>query len=333
MQWAKNKQGFTIVELLIVVIVIAILATITIVGFNGIQNRAKDSALKSEISTMRKQLSVFATTNSDTYPSSINSCPTPVTGAACIAAETNNTVTYYGAGNTYCLSATNPSGSSYYTNESGAVSTGTCAPRSCYHIQQANSSASSGIHQVYPGGSSTSIPVYCDMTTAGGGWTLIVSNPGPSSSWNGTNVYSENTASPSISSRYSILNQANGIKTNINGNVNYMIDAVSRGRWGGVWSAPYSVNLQSTAPQDVATLTTKFDTWTQDTNATDANGTQTPSNVVPWVSSVAGSQGLTTWGNTGNWYGTLVTYGSTWSPAPYIASGQQNPGVIWYWVR
>lgn len=36
---AKKQSGFTIVELLIVVIVIAILATITIVGFNGIQKQ------------------------------------------------------------------------------------------------------------------------------------------------------------------------------------------------------------------------------------------------------------------------------------------------------
>lgn len=50
MQWAqKNKNGFTIVELLIVVIVIAILATITIVSFNNIQNRANDSAVQADL--------------------------------------------------------------------------------------------------------------------------------------------------------------------------------------------------------------------------------------------------------------------------------------------
>ena len=39
----KTNRGFTIVELLIVIVVIAILATITIIGFNGVQNRAKTS--------------------------------------------------------------------------------------------------------------------------------------------------------------------------------------------------------------------------------------------------------------------------------------------------
>ena len=38
------KGGFTIVELLIVIVVIAILAAITIVAYNGIQNQAKAAA-------------------------------------------------------------------------------------------------------------------------------------------------------------------------------------------------------------------------------------------------------------------------------------------------
>lgn len=69
MQWAKHKQsGFTIVELLIVVIVIAILATITIVGFNGIQNRAKNSALQSAASQATRKVELVATEASGMYP-------------------------------------------------------------------------------------------------------------------------------------------------------------------------------------------------------------------------------------------------------------------------
>jgi prepilin-type N-terminal cleavage/methylation domain-containing protein len=40
----RKDSGFTIVELLIVIVVIAILATISIVAYTGIQNRAKTSA-------------------------------------------------------------------------------------------------------------------------------------------------------------------------------------------------------------------------------------------------------------------------------------------------
>ena len=40
----RNLRGFTIVELLIVIVIIAILAAITIVAYNGIQQRVRDSA-------------------------------------------------------------------------------------------------------------------------------------------------------------------------------------------------------------------------------------------------------------------------------------------------
>lgn len=56
----KNKsQGFTIVELLIVVVVIAILAAITIVSYNGITNRANAAAAKSTASTMQKKAELY----------------------------------------------------------------------------------------------------------------------------------------------------------------------------------------------------------------------------------------------------------------------------------
>lgn len=48
MAHSTNKlRGFTIVELLIVIVVIAILASISIVSYNGIQNRAKATAATS----------------------------------------------------------------------------------------------------------------------------------------------------------------------------------------------------------------------------------------------------------------------------------------------
>jgi prepilin-type N-terminal cleavage/methylation domain-containing protein len=63
MNWAKYKQpaprGFTIVELLIVVVVIAILASITIVSYTGIQNRAHDSVVQGDIQNIAQKLNIY----------------------------------------------------------------------------------------------------------------------------------------------------------------------------------------------------------------------------------------------------------------------------------
>jgi prepilin-type N-terminal cleavage/methylation domain-containing protein len=56
----QSQNGFTIVELLIVVVVIAILAAITIVSYNGITTRANGSAVKASAATVQKKAELFA---------------------------------------------------------------------------------------------------------------------------------------------------------------------------------------------------------------------------------------------------------------------------------
>ena len=51
----STSSAFTIVELLIVVVVIAILAAITIISYNGISNRAKLSSLKNRTVSIFKE--------------------------------------------------------------------------------------------------------------------------------------------------------------------------------------------------------------------------------------------------------------------------------------
>ena len=57
---AHQKSGFTIVELLIVIVVIAILAAVTVVAYNGITNQAKSVQLVSLVDGVEKQLRLGA---------------------------------------------------------------------------------------------------------------------------------------------------------------------------------------------------------------------------------------------------------------------------------
>lgn len=56
-----NRRGFTIVELLIVVVVIAVLAAITIVAYNGIQKRAGTATYAAAVDGLEKQIRLAIT--------------------------------------------------------------------------------------------------------------------------------------------------------------------------------------------------------------------------------------------------------------------------------
>jgi len=64
---SSNQRGFTIVELLIVIVVIAILAAISIVAYNGVQNRANDTAVKNDLRQFHSLIEQYKILNGN-YP-------------------------------------------------------------------------------------------------------------------------------------------------------------------------------------------------------------------------------------------------------------------------
>lgn len=76
----QRQRGFTIVELLIVIVVIAILAAISIVAYNGIQERALNSARTSEARQWQNLLGLYYAEHGE-YPIS---APSSGEATACL---------------------------------------------------------------------------------------------------------------------------------------------------------------------------------------------------------------------------------------------------------
>jgi type II secretory pathway pseudopilin PulG len=123
-----RRHGFTIVELLIIIVVVAILASLTIVAYGSMQGRAKDSVRKSDLANAAKAIQLRAVNYSTPLRSGDNctleqdgffsQAGVSMTGsnygaksaAQCLAEESNTRAVYVDPSRATSCAPGNPSG-------------------------------------------------------------------------------------------------------------------------------------------------------------------------------------------------------------------------------
>lgn len=131
----QNKKGFTIVELLIVIVVIAILAAIVIVSYNGISKQARQSSLLSDVSNAATIMGTDQARNG-TYALTASGAR----GGSGIPASEGTTFSFHSSGSTYCITArSSHSGvDSYFVSSDNPTPTkGECAQDGAVAVETA----------------------------------------------------------------------------------------------------------------------------------------------------------------------------------------------------
>ena len=134
----KIKNGFTLIELLVVIIVIGILATLTFISYNGVQQRARQSQIDSDLKMIKtaiitarekKQTTLSQITNNF---HSINGClglsmgTNPLLNSVCQTAYTNALNKISLASGIDINSIKDPWGYPYVINENEGSTDATC---------------------------------------------------------------------------------------------------------------------------------------------------------------------------------------------------------------
>ena len=116
----RTSEGFTLVELLIAIVVIAVLAAISVVTFNGIQDRANKSALSSALTNTTKRVELDKVTRGS-YVTQLNQLENSTTSGS-----DGVEYQYSSDGQAYCLTAILGKFAMHTSSTNQEASEGTC---------------------------------------------------------------------------------------------------------------------------------------------------------------------------------------------------------------